>query len=64
MRSKFDEQLAQLNKEMIKMGTMIEESIAKAVEALCNKDEALAKSIMEADVEVDRSQKILSLIHI
>lgn len=59
MRSKFDEQLAQLNKEMIKMGTMIEESIAKAVEALCNKDEALAKSIMEADVEVDRSQKII-----
>ena len=33
MRSKFDEQLQELNNEMIKMGTMIEESIAKAVEA-------------------------------
>ena len=28
MRNKFDEQLAELNKEMIKMGIMIEQSIA------------------------------------
>ena len=57
MRSKFDEQLAELNNEMIKMGTMIESSIAKAVEALGKKDETLAREIMNGDVEIDRTQK-------
>jgi phosphate transport system protein len=57
MRSKFDEQLKQLNDEMIKMGVMIEESIAKAIEALHKKDEELAKNIMAGDAEVDRAQK-------
>lgn len=57
MRSKFDEQLAELNREMINMGTMIEQSIGKAVEALAKRDEVLAKSIMDGDVEVDRIQK-------
>ena len=57
MRSKFDEQLVELNHEMIKMGTMIEESIAQAVNALCKKDVELAKKIMEGDEEIDRTQK-------
>ena len=34
MRSKFDEQLRLLNQEMMYMGTMIEDSIQKAIEAL------------------------------
>ena len=34
MRNKFDEQLKNLNDEMIKMGTMIEANIQKAIEAL------------------------------
>ena len=57
MRSKFDEQLVELNHEMIEMGTMIEESIAQAVNALCKKDVELAKKIMEGDEEIDRAQK-------
>ena len=57
MRSKFDEQLQELNNEMIRMGTMIEESIAKAVEALGRKDEELAKEIMAGDAQIDRAQK-------
>ena len=32
MRSKFDEQLDRLNKEMMKMGSAIEDSIRKAVD--------------------------------
>ena len=35
MRSKFDEQLKKLNEEMMHMGSMIEESIQKAIEARC-----------------------------
>lgn len=57
MRSRFDEQLKQLNIEMINMGTMVEERIAKAVTAFSKKDEVMAKQIMESDIEVDRVQK-------
>ena len=34
MRSKFDEQLDRLNKEMMKMGSAIEDSIRKAVDEI------------------------------
>lgn len=57
MRSKFDEQLAELNKEMIEMGRMIVQSIAMAIDALIDKDEQLAKSIMEGDSQIDHAQK-------
>lgn len=57
MRNKFDEQLTELHNEMIKMGTMIEESIASAVRALISGDIKLAKTIMNKDVEIDRAQK-------
>ncbi len=57
MRNKFDEQLALLNKEMVHMGTMIEESIGKAVKALVKQDVNSAKEIMNSDEEIDREQK-------
>ncbi len=57
MRSKFDEQLLELNKEMIDMGNKIIRSIKSAIEALVAQDEKKAKVIMESDTEVDRLQK-------
>ena len=57
MRSKFDEQLLELNKEMIEMGNKIIESIKNAIDALVTRDEIEARTIMEGDVEVDRLQK-------
>lgn len=57
MRTKFDEQLHMLNQEMMHMGSMIEEKIQKAIEALIGQDSALAKEIMDGDSEVDREQK-------
>ena len=57
MRSRFDEQLRELNKEMIDMGRMIVHSIAMAIEALTDKDDILAKRIMEGDDQVDHEQK-------
>ena len=62
MRSKFDEQLAELNREMSEMGRMIVQSITMAIEALTDKDEKRAKSIMEGDVEVDHEQKKIETI--
>ena len=57
MRSRFDEQLRELNKEMIDMGRMIVQSIAMAIEALTDKDDILEKRIMEGDDQVDHAQK-------
>lgn len=57
MRTKFDEQLFQLNQEMMHMGTMIEEAIQKAIEALVKQDIELAKAILNGDEEIDREQK-------
>lgn len=57
MRTKFDEQLKMLNQEMMHLGTMIEDSIQKAIEALISQDVELAKKIMDSDSDVDREQK-------
>ena len=57
MRRRFDEQLSMLNNEMILMGTMIEESIQKAINALLKQDVELAKQVMESDEEINREQK-------
>ena len=57
MRSKFDEQLLELNKEMIEMGNKIILSIKNAIEALVARDENMARAIMESDAEVDHQQK-------
>lgn len=62
MRSKFDEQLNNLNQEMMQMGTMIEESIQKAIEAFINQDVEAAKEIMDGDEAVDREQKKIESI--
>lgn len=57
MRTKFDEQLNQLNQELMHMGTMIEDHIQKAVDALMKQDVELARKIMESDNEVDQEEK-------
>ena len=57
MRIRFDEQLEQLNKEMINMGTMIEESIGNAVKALMKQDVELAKKVMAVDELIDRTER-------
>ena len=62
MRSKFDEQLLELNKEMIEMGNKIILSIKNAIEALVARDENMAKAIMESDAEVDHLQKKIECI--
>lgn len=62
MRNKFDEQLNVLNQELMKMGSTIEESIQKAVEALIRHDVELAKNVVEHDDEVDKEQKTIESI--
>ena len=57
MRSKFEEQLKTLNEELIFMGTMIEENIQKAIEALVKSDVEAARKIMEKDAAIDQKQR-------
>ena len=57
MRKKFEEQLSTLNDEMIRMGTMIEENIQRAIDSLVKRDAEMAKEIMEKDELVDKKQK-------
>lgn len=57
MRSVFDEQLGKLNQEMILMGTMAENAIEGACEALLQHDLALARDIMSADPAIDRQER-------
>ncbi|MGN0427082.1 MAG: phosphate signaling complex protein PhoU [Agathobacter sp.] len=62
MRSKFDQQLQKLNDEMIHMGTMIEENIQEAIEALVKFDVEKAKEIIGRDSAVDEKQKEIEAI--
>ncbi len=57
MRSRFDEQLALLNKELIEMGAMCEESINMATRALSECDKELAKKVAPLDIEIDQKER-------
>ena len=57
MRSRFDEQLSQLNREMIEMGALCEEVIALASQALTEGDAALARKVAPLDGEIDQKER-------
>lgn len=57
MRTLFDEQLAQLNADLIDMGTMIEYAIESSASALISMDGALAEKIVLFDHEIDRRER-------
>lgn len=53
MRHRFDRELSLLNQELIQMGSMIENSIEGAAQALIQRDLELAKVIIAADDDID-----------
>ena len=57
MRSRFDEQLALLNKELIEMGALCEQVIALAAQSLTGGDTALAAGVSPLDEEIDRKER-------
>ena len=59
MRSRFDEQLALLNRELIEMGALCEEVIAAAAKALMEGDTALAAQIAPRAGEIDRQERYI-----
>ena len=57
MRSRFDEQLALLNRELIEMGALCEEVIALASQSLTEGNTALAAKVSPLDAEIDRKER-------
>ncbi len=59
MRNRFDAQLAELNKELIQMGSMCEEIIALAAKALAEGDCALAAKTVPLDTDIDQMERTI-----
>ncbi len=57
MRSKFIEQLEQLNTELLKMGAYIEETISCATKSLVHQDVAIAQYTMTIEEKVDEKER-------
>ena len=57
MRSRFDEQLALLNRELIEMGALCEEVIALSAQALTEGNAELAVRVVPLDQEIDRKER-------
>ena len=62
MRSRFDEQLIQLNNNLIEMGALIERAISRATKALMSQDADSARDIIEGDVVIDEKEKEIESI--
>ena len=57
MRSRYDQQLALLNRELIEMGALCEEAIALAARALTEGEPQLAKQVAPLDGEIDQKER-------
>ena len=57
MRNRFDKQLETLNSELLEMGSLIEQSIKNATEALINQDVAAANAAITSDREIDHRER-------
>jgi len=57
MRSKFDEELSQLNDMLVEMGGKVEKSITRANQAIVSHDKKKAKKAIAADRDIDSMEK-------
>jgi phosphate transport system protein len=57
MRNHFDEQLSQLHSNLLEMGALIERAIARAMNALENRDAAEAREVIEGDAAIDDKER-------
>ncbi len=61
VRSRFDQDLTELNNNLIELGYHIEEAIDKSVKALINQDAKIAQDVIESDKKTnDMARKIES----
>ena len=62
MRSRFDEQLTLLQRELTQMGSMCEEVIALAAKALLQRDNHLLDKIDALEQEIDRMERTIETL--
>jgi len=62
MRTRFDEQLSEMNNRLLKMGALIENAITLAVKALMEQDKELAEKTILCDTEIDEMEKEIESI--
>lgn len=63
----FDDELKEMNKMILEMGSLVENSISKLIEALKKKDENIAKEVIKGDdrinhLEVEIYEKSIALL--
>ncbi len=56
MERHFEEELKDLSKELLLMGSLVEGMILKAVQALVSRDDKMAREVREDDLKVDQLQ--------
>lgn len=59
MRNKFEQELDELNRDLVKMGGLIETAISKAMTALKEKNIDLAKEVISSDNVVDELESAI-----
>ncbi len=57
MRSKFDDQLALLNRELITMGALCENAIALSAKALLEGNVSMAKGVPDLSAQIDQKER-------
>lgn len=57
MRTRYDEQLSILNKELITMGALCEKAIADSAKALAQGDARMAESVPDLSCQIDRKER-------
>ncbi|GKX30947.1 phosphate transport system regulatory protein PhoU [Vallitalea longa] len=56
IRYNFEKKINELHKDLIKMGTLIEQSLDDAIQALIKQDVSLAKKVIDKDDEIDNME--------
>lgn len=59
LRHHFEEDIAHLNKEILKMGLMVEEAMSKAIQSFKDKDFELSQLVIQGDEEINQMEKDL-----
>ena len=59
MSKHFHEELQELNDDILKMGTLAEEQIARSIAALKSRDVAMARMVIDADAKVDELELVI-----
>lgn len=55
-RTHFDQELEKVHLHILKMGSMVEEAIDKAIEALIKQDEEMANAVIDGDDKIDEME--------